>query len=160
MNKSNIINNQDPTHKIGIVQVINLSAEKHGARTWQTRVYEALFHIGYKQLLYDLGIDDEEAERKFQVGMQLKSLRKLLFNLCQELEMNDQARLIQLFQVCHRSSQNYSFSFLIFLGQTWPIWAESSTSLYAGEPVPASDAEPIRAHLFVCEGLSSAHAEG
>ena len=110
MNKCNVINNQDSTHKIGIVQVINLSAEKHGARTWQTRVYEALFHIGYKQLLYDLGIDDEEAERKFQVGMQLKSLRKLLFNLCQELEMNDQARLIQLFQVYHRASQNSSFS--------------------------------------------------
>ena len=149
MNKSNIINNQDPTHKIGIVQVINLSAEKHGARTWQTRVYEALFHIGYKQLLYDLGIDDEEAERKFQVGMQLKSLRKLLFNLCQELEMNDQARLIQLFQVYQRSS--LLFLILIFLGQTWPIWAESSPSLHDGEPVPASsDAEPIRAHLSVC----------
>ena len=149
MNKSNIINNQDPTHKIGIVQVINLSAEKHGARTWQTRVYEALFHIGYKQLLYDLGIDEEEAERKFQVGMQLKSLRKLLFNLCQELEMNDQARLIQLFQVYQRSS--LLFLILIFLGQTWPIWAESSSSLYDGEPVPASsDPEPIRAHLSVC----------
>ena len=37
------------------------------------------------------------------------------------------------------------------LGQTWPIWAESSPSLYAGEPVPASsDTEPIRAHLSVC----------
>ena len=151
MNKSNMINNQDPTHKIGIVQVINLSAEKHGARTWQIRVYEALFHIGYKQLLYDLGIDDEEAERKFQVGLQLKSLRKSLFNLCQELEMNDQARLIQLFQVFHMSSQNSSFYFFLFLGQTWPIWAESSPSLNAGEPVPASsDVEPIRDHMSVC----------
>ena len=46
------------------------------------------------------------------------------------------------------------------LGQTWPIWAESSPRLYDGEPVPASDAETIRAHLFVCEGLYSAHAEG
>ena len=104
-----MINNQDPIHKIGIVQVINLSAERHGARSWQTRVYEALFHIGYKQLLYDLGIEDEEAEQKLQVGMQLKSLRKSLYNLCQELEMNDQARLIQLLQV--RSPQNSSSSF-------------------------------------------------
>ena len=106
-----MINNQDPIHKIGIVQVINLSAERHGARSWQTRVYEALFHIGYKQLLYDLGIDDEKAEQKFQVGMQLKSLRKSLYNLCQELERNDQARLIQLFQVNPRPSQNSNSSF-------------------------------------------------
>ena len=112
-NKRNIINNQDQNNQIGIVQVINLSAEKHGAISWQFRVYQALFLIGYKKLLYDLGIDDEDAERKFHGGIQLKAERRLLFKLCQELEINDQARLVQLFQVCQNVSLNLLFLSLI-----------------------------------------------
>jgi len=96
-NKCNIIN-QDDRKKIGIVQVIFLSAVKHQATSWQLRLYEALFLIGYKKVLYDLGIDDEDAEKKFCGGAQLKGDRRLLFTLCQELEMNDQARLLQFFQ--------------------------------------------------------------
>ena len=97
-NKCNIIN-QDDRKKIGIVQVIFLSAVKHQATSWQLRLYEALFLIGYKKVLYDLGIDDEDAEKKLCGGAQLKWDRRLLFTLCQELEMNDQARLLQFFQV-------------------------------------------------------------
>ena len=91
--------NNDDDKKIGIVQVIYLSAVKHGATLWQLRLYEALFLTGYKKVLYDLGIDDEDAEKKFSVGGQLKADRRLLFTLCQELEINDQARLVQCFQV-------------------------------------------------------------
>ena len=97
-NKCNIINQNDKK-KIGIVQVIFLSAMKHQATSWQLRLYEALFLIGYKKVLYDLGIDDEDAEKKFCGGAQLKGGRRVMFTLCQELEMNDQARLLQLFQV-------------------------------------------------------------
>ena len=79
--------------------MINLSAEKHGAIYWQDRVYQALFQIGYKKLLYDLGIDDEHAEQKLSGGIQIRPDRRLLFKLCQELEMKDQASLVQLFKV-------------------------------------------------------------
>jgi len=100
MNKCNILNKDDQNNKnVGILQVVFLSAVKNGATTsWQSKVYEALFLIGYKKLLYDMGIDDEQAEEKFQSGVQLKADRRLLFKLCQELEMNDQARLLQCFQ--------------------------------------------------------------
>merc|ERR1711892_485006 len=100
MNKCNILNKHDQENKdVGIVQVVYLSAVKNGATTsWQSKVYEALFLIGYKKLLYDMGIEDEQAEEKFQSGVQLKADRRLLFKLCQELEMNDQARLLQCFQ--------------------------------------------------------------
>ena len=80
---------------------MNLSAQKHrvGAVSWQIRVYEALFLIGNKKLLFDLGVDDEDAERKFRGGLQIKAERRILFKLCQELEINDQARLVKLFKV-------------------------------------------------------------
>jgi len=98
-NKRNVINIQDE-NPIGIVQVMNLSAQKLGlgAVSWQIRVYEALFLIGNKKLLFDLGVDDEDAERKFRGGLQIKAERRILFKLCQELEINDQARLVKLFK--------------------------------------------------------------
>jgi len=96
-NKCNIIN-KDDKKEIGIVTVIYLSAVRHRATSWQLRLYEALFLTGYKKVLYDLGIEDEDAEKNFSVGAQLKADRRLLFTLCQELEINDQARLVQCFQ--------------------------------------------------------------
>ena len=48
-----------------------------------------------KKMLYELGIDDEEAEQKFQGGNHIKPVRRLLFRLCQELEMKDQAEVVE-----------------------------------------------------------------
>eukprot|EP00092_Neocalanus_flemingeri_P063231 GFUD01076461.1.p1 GENE.GFUD01076461.1~~GFUD01076461.1.p1 ORF type:complete len:523 (+),score=152.86 GFUD01076461.1:49-1617(+) len=87
---------QDDGNEIGIVQVINLSAEKNSAISWQIRVYQALFLLEHKKMLYELGIDDEEAQQRFQGGNHIKAERRLLFKLCQDLEMKDQAMVGQL----------------------------------------------------------------
>jgi len=86
---------QDDGNEIGIVQVINLSAQKNRALHWQIRVYQALYLLEYKMMLYQLGIDDEEAEQKFHDGSHIKSERRLLFKLCQQLEMKDQAQVAE-----------------------------------------------------------------
>jgi len=86
---------QDDGNNIGIVQVINLSAEKNSAISWQIRVYQALFLLDQKKMLYDLGIDDEEAEQKFKDGTHIKPERRMLFRLCQDLEMKDQAMVVE-----------------------------------------------------------------
>ena len=80
---------------IGIVQVISLSAKKNNAISWEVRVYQALYLIGYKLVLYQLGIDEEEMDAKFHGGNHVKAERRLLFNLCQDLEMKDQAALVE-----------------------------------------------------------------
>jgi len=86
---------QDDGNDIGIVQVIYLSAEKNSAISWQIRVYQALYLIEHKKMLYDLGVDDEEAEHKFKGGNHIKPERRLLFKLCQDLEMKDQAMIVE-----------------------------------------------------------------
>merc|ERR1712013_849328 len=86
---------QDDGNDIGIVQVINLSAEKNRALHWQIRVYQALFLLEYKNILFQLGIDDEEAHPKFNDGCHIKPERRLIFKLCQELEMKDQAEVTE-----------------------------------------------------------------
>merc|ERR1712013_755835 len=63
---------QDDGNDIGIVQVINLSAEKNRALHWQIRVYQ-----------------------KFNDGCHIKPERRLIFKLCQELEMKDQAEVTE-----------------------------------------------------------------
>ena len=88
---------QDDGNNRGFVQVLYLSAEKNKATSWELRLYEALFLIGSKKVLYDLGIDD--VEKKFSSGAKLKPDRRLLFTLCKELETNEQAKLVQYFQV-------------------------------------------------------------
>lgn len=85
----------DDGNGIGIVQVIGLSAIKNGVVSWQIRMYQALFLLQQKMMLYQLGFDDEEAEQKFQAGNHIKPNRRLLFKLCQELEMKDQAEVVE-----------------------------------------------------------------
>ena len=85
----------DDGNGIGIVQVIGLSAQKNGVMSWQIRMYQALFMLQQKKMLYELGIDDEEAEQKFQGGNHIKPVRRLLFRLCQELDMTDQAQVVE-----------------------------------------------------------------
>ena len=80
---------------IGIVQVISLSAERNSAISWQIRIYQALFFLGHKKMLYELGIDDEKAEQKFRGGNHIKPERRLLFKLCQDLGMKDQAMVAE-----------------------------------------------------------------
>ena len=75
--------------------MIGLSAVKNGVKSWQIRMYQALFLLQQKKMLYELGIDDEEAEQKFQGGNHIKPVRRLLFRLCQELEMKDQAEIVE-----------------------------------------------------------------
>ena len=75
--------------------MIGLSAVKNGVKSWQIRMYQALFLLQQKKMLYELGIDDEEAEQKFQGGNHIKPVRRLLFRFCQELEMKDQAQVVE-----------------------------------------------------------------
>ena len=75
--------------------MIGLSAVKNGVKSWQIRMYQALFLLQQKKMLYELGIDDEEAEQKFQGGNHIKPVRRLLFRFCQELEMKYQAQVVE-----------------------------------------------------------------
>ena len=75
--------------------MVHLSAQKNNKISWQIPVYQALFLLQHKKMLYELGIDDEEAEQNFQGGNHIKPERRMLFNLCQDLEMKDQARVVE-----------------------------------------------------------------
>jgi len=80
---------------VGIVQIINLSAEKNKAINWEVRVYQALYLLHHNLTLYKLGIAQEDADQHFEGGNHIKSERRLLYKLCEELEMKDQDRLVE-----------------------------------------------------------------
>ena len=58
---------------IGIMELMFLSLKKNGANTWPLVVYQTLYLVGHKRILYDLGMEVDQETKVLEGGQKITS---------------------------------------------------------------------------------------
>ena len=78
----------------GIFQLFFQALQMKNAPTWPDYVYQSLFQIGHKSILYyDLEIDIEDKEKQLQEAQKIIPERLLLFTLAENMDSSEQQEL-------------------------------------------------------------------
>ena len=80
----------------GIMQLIFHSLMRNGSSSWPLVVFQTLYLVGQKRILYDLGMDVDQEAKVLEEGHKIKAERRLLYNLIENLESCEQDHLARL----------------------------------------------------------------
>ena len=80
----------------GIMELMFLSLKKNGANTWPLVVYQTLYLVGHKRILYDLGMEVDQETKVLEGGQKIKCERRLLFNLIENMDSTENDSLVQI----------------------------------------------------------------
>ena len=80
----------------GIMELIFLSLEKKGSSSWPLIVFQTLYLIGHKRILYDLGMEVDQVKKVLEEGHKIKCERRLLYNLIENMDSSEHGSLVQI----------------------------------------------------------------
>ena len=82
----------------GIMELIFLSLKKNGSSSWPLIVFQTLYLIGHKRILYDLGMEVDQVQKVLEEGHKIKCERRLLYNLIENMDSSEHGRLVEILQ--------------------------------------------------------------
>ena len=80
----------------GIMELIFLSLERKGNTSWPLIVFQTLYLVGHKRLLYDLGMEVEQVGKVLEEGHKIKCERRLLYSLIENMDSSEHGKLVQI----------------------------------------------------------------
>jgi len=82
--------------QLGIVQCLKVSADANQSKPWSDKLYQGLYLLGQHRLLYELGIEEDEARQRLRGAVYLKQERACFFRLCELMLSQDQKKFLEL----------------------------------------------------------------
>ena len=80
----------------GIMELIFLSLKRKGSTSWPLIVFQALYLVGHKRILYDLGMEVDQMTKVLEEGHKIKCERRLLYNLIENMDTSEHGSLVQI----------------------------------------------------------------
>ena len=82
----------------GIMGVIYLSLMRKGSSSWPLIVFQTLYLVGHRRILYDLGMEVDQASKMLEEGHKIKCERRLLYNLIENMDSSEHGSLVGILQ--------------------------------------------------------------